>query len=90
LSDEALRPGSEIIDTVRRWIRGFAFILLLSVLITVTRLGGFPWLETFGVALTAVALWLGQSFVFRALTRGRFARGPATPRGGESDPDRPG
>jgi hypothetical protein len=56
----------------------------------VTRLGGFHWMETFGVALTAVALWLGQSFVFQALTRGRFARGSAAPRGGESGPDRPG
>ncbi len=90
MSDEALRPGSEIVDTVRHWIRRFVLVLLLSVLIAVTRLGGFPWVETFGVALTAVALWLGQSFVFRALTRGRFARGPGAPRGGESGPDRLG
>lgn len=89
MSDEAPRPGSEIVDTVRRWIRRFVLILLLSVLVAVTRLGGFPWLETLGVALTAVALWLGQSFVFRALARGRIARGSVAPRGGESDPDRP-
>ena len=88
MSGEAPLQGSEIAGIVRRWIRRFVLILLLSVLVAVTRLGGFPWIETFGVALTAVALWLGQSFVFRALTRGRFGRGPAAPRAGVGDPDR--
>ena len=90
MNEEAPRPGSEVAVVVRRWVRRFVLVLLLAVLVAVTRLGGFPWVETLGVALTAVALWLGQSFVFRALARGRLARGPVAPRRGGSGPNRPG
>ena len=90
MSDDAPRPGSDVAVVVRRWVRRSVLVLLLSVLVAITRLGGFPWVETLGVALTAVALWLGQSFVFRTLQRRRFARGPAAPRAGGSGPDRPG
>ncbi|GAA0605910.1 hypothetical protein GCM10009416_49100 [Craurococcus roseus] len=90
MSDDAPRPGSEVAVVVRRWVRLSVLALLLLVLVAVTRLGGFPWVETLGVALTAAALWLGQSFVFRALARGRLARRPVAPRGGEGGPNRPG
>ena len=75
MSGEAPRPGSELIGVVKLCIKVIAYALALSSLVAALRWGGFPWTEAAGVVLTAVALWWGQSFVFRAVTRRRYGGG---------------
>ena len=75
MSGEPPRPGSELIGVVKLWIKVIAYVLALSFLAGALRWGGFPWTETAGVVLTVAALWWGQSYVFRAVTRRRYGGG---------------